>query len=119
MIAATKLADALDAAAGCDVVERVARFNAGREAERLALKYDAMRDNPFSFMRATAHLFWEDWHAMQSSIERMAPMAAGPPVWATGDLHLENVGSFRGDNRLVYFDLNDFDESALAPATWE
>ncbi|HKW11371.1 MAG TPA: DUF2252 family protein [Gemmatimonadaceae bacterium] len=36
-----------------------------------------------------------------------------------GDLHLENVGSFRGDNRLVYFDLNDFDEGGLAPATWE
>ncbi|HVT37766.1 MAG TPA: DUF2252 family protein, partial [Gemmatimonadaceae bacterium] len=25
----------------------------------------------------------------------------------------------RGDNRLAYFDLNDFDEAALAPATWE
>ena len=26
-----------------DVVERIARYNAGHEPERLALKYDAMR----------------------------------------------------------------------------
>jgi uncharacterized protein (DUF2252 family) len=29
------------------------------------------------------------------------------------------MGSYKGDNRLVYFDLNDFDEAALAPCTWE
>jgi uncharacterized protein (DUF2252 family) len=27
--------------------------------------------------------------------------------------------TFKGDNRLAYFDLNDFDEAALAPCTWE
>lgn len=42
-----------------------------------------------------------------------------PYVWVTGDLHLENVESSRGDNRLVYFDVNDFDEAALELATWE
>jgi uncharacterized protein (DUF2252 family) len=40
-------------------------------------------------------------------------------VWCAGDLHLQNFGSYKGDNRLVYFDINDFDEAALAPATWE
>lgn len=40
-------------------------------------------------------------------------------TWACGDLHLENFGSYKGDNRLVYFDINDFDEAALAPATWD
>lgn len=33
------------------------------------------------------------------------------------DLHLENFGSYRGDNGLAHFDLNDFDDAALAPAT--
>ena len=42
-----------------------------------------------------------------------------PLVWACGDLHLENFGSSKGDNGLVYFDINDFDESALAPASWD
>ena len=72
-----------------------------------------MRGSAFAFLRATAHLFWEDWHASYRGL------AEAPLVWATGDLHLENVGSFLGDNRLVYFDLNDFDEGTLAPATWE
>jgi uncharacterized protein (DUF2252 family) len=102
-----------DDAARRDVVERIARFNAGREPERLALKYEAMGRSAFAFLRGTAHLFWEDWRATHPAMDD------APYVWTTGDLHLENVGSFRGDNRLVYFDLNDFDESALAPATWE
>src|SRR5262249_38331315 len=42
-----------------------------------------------------------------------------PRVWLCGDLHLENFGSFKGDNRLVYFDVNDFDEAMLAPCAWD
>lgn len=95
-----------------NVVERIKTFNAGREPERLALKYQAMRRSPFAFLRGTAHLFWEDWSARPAVDDRLL-------VWATGDLHVENVGAFRGENRLVYFDLNDFDESALGPPTWE
>jgi uncharacterized protein (DUF2252 family) len=40
-------------------------------------------------------------------------------TWVCGDLHLENFGSYKGDNRQVYFDVNDFDESILAPASWD
>jgi len=96
-----------------DVVERILQFNAGREPVRLKLKFQAMRRSAFAFLRGTAHLFWQDWSRAHPSLND------SPLVWATGDLHLENAGSFLGDNRLVYFDLNDFDESALAPATWE
>jgi len=34
-------------------------------------------------------------------------------------LHLENFGTYLGIDRLVYFDVNDFDEGALAPCTWD
>jgi uncharacterized protein (DUF2252 family) len=34
-------------------MERVERYNAGRETQRLALKYEAMRKNAFAFMRGT------------------------------------------------------------------
>jgi uncharacterized protein (DUF2252 family) len=44
---------------------------------------------------------------------------AAPAVWVCGDLHLENFGSYKGDNRLSYFDINDFDEAALAPCSWD
>jgi uncharacterized protein (DUF2252 family) len=95
-----------------DCVPRIERYNAGRETERLALKYRAMGRSPFAFFRGTAHIFWEDARAAAS-------LPDGPPAWACGDLHLENFGSYRGANGLAYFDLNDFDEAALAPAPWE
>jgi len=72
-----------------------------------------MCKSPFSFFRGTAHLFWEDLGAHASAL------AESPVVWACGDLHLENFGAFQGSNGLSYFDLNDFDEAALAPAAWE
>ena len=89
---------------------RIDDFNRSRRPEDVQRKYDAMRADPFVFFRGTAHLFWEDWPAA-------TPLDDAPLVWATGDLHLENFGSYRGDTGLTYFDLNDFDESALAPAT--
>lgn len=96
-----------------DVIARIERFNAGREPERLGIKYRKMRGSSFAFFRGTAHLFWEDLAS------RREAMPKSPLVWACGDLHLENFGSFQGDNGLSYFDLNDFDEAALAPASWE
>ena len=92
---------------------RIERFNAGRDPELLAVKYEKMRKSPFSFFRGTAHLFWEDLAGHSGAL----PDA--PLVWACGDLHLENFGSFQGDDALAHFDLNDFDEGALARATWE
>ncbi len=42
-----------------------------------------------------------------------------PLVWCCGDLHLENFGTYKADNRLAYFDITDFDEAALAPLAWD
>lgn len=92
-----------------DVIREVREFNAGRDPERLALKFRNMRSDPFVFLRATAHLFYR----------RLPELPDSPAVWCCGDLHLQNFGSYKGDNRQVYFDLNDFDEGVLAPAHWE
>lgn len=94
------------------VTERIKQYNQGRDPELLLLKYKLMTQNPFAFLRATCHLFYEDWPAF-------SPLDEAPPVWICGDLHLQNFGSYRGDNRFVYFGINDFDESALAPCTWD
>lgn len=85
--------------------------HAGREPERLALKYATLREGPFDFLRGTSALFHA--HMPNEKLLYKAPLA-----WTCGDLHLENFGSYKGDNRLVYFDLNDFDEATLAPASW-
>lgn len=95
-----------------DVVRRIQAFNAGREPERLQLKYQRMHGDVFAFFRATCHLFHD--RLPRTGVLRSAPLA-----WACGDLHFENFGSYRGDNRQVYFDLTDFDEAALAPASWD
>ena len=95
-----------------DVVETIRSFNAGRDPERLAMKYRNLRASPFVFLRGTCHLFYD--RLPNEPLFRRAPL-----VWSCGDLHLENFGSYKGDNRLVYFDINDFDEAALAPATWD
>ena len=95
-----------------DMIARIARFNRGRDPERLLLKYKAMQKNPLAFFRGTCHLFCEDWprtHALNDA----------PAVWTCGDLHLENFGTYKGDNRLTYFDIADFDEALLAPCTWD
>ena len=95
-----------------NIVKRIQRANIGRDPERLVMKYRRLRDNSFSFFRGTCHLFYD--RLAESGFDVEAPSA-----WCCGDLHLENFGSYKGDNRLVYFDINDFDEAALAPVTWE
>jgi uncharacterized protein (DUF2252 family) len=94
------------------IPERIKQFNSNRLPAYTAIKYRLMAENAFRFLRGTCHLFFEDLHSNDA-------IPQYPLSWICGDLHLENFGSYKGDNRLVYFDLNDFDESILAPATWE
>lgn len=94
------------------ILERIDAFNQGRDKVLIRQKYQAMQGDAFAFLRGTCHLFYEDWPAT-TDLNKV------PPSWICGDLHLENLGSYKGDNRLVYFNINDFDESVLAPSTWD
>ncbi|MBE9011968.1 DUF2252 domain-containing protein [Pseudanabaenaceae cyanobacterium LEGE 13415] len=94
------------------VVDRIIEFNQNRDPELLKLKYKAMSKDAFVFLRGTCHLFYQDL-----PVEDVFQFA--PPVWSCGDLHLQNFGTFKGDDRLVYFDVNDFDEALLMPCTWD
>lgn len=91
-----------------NVVARILKFNKTRNPAILKLKWNVMKESPFRFFRGACHLFYEDLPA-KSFILR------SPLTWICGDLHLENFGSFKGDNRVAYFDMNDFDEAVLAP----
>ena len=84
--------------------------NAGRDFDRLTLKLALLRKDPFAFFRGTNPLFLE-------FLPRAHSLLRAPCILVCGDLHLENFGAFKGDNRLCYFDLNDFDEACLAPFT--
>lgn len=93
-----------------DPLASIAELNRGSDPELLTRKYAAMRRTPFCFMRGACQLFY-------SSLPTVATFSGAPPVWLCGDLHVENFGTYKGDNRLTYFDVTDFDESARGPLT--
>lgn len=95
-----------------NLFQRITAFNQPLLPQMVQLKYAAMAGSAFVFFRGTCHLFYED-------LSRAKPLPESPVTWTCGDLHIENFGSYKADNRLVYFDMNDFDESLLAPAAWE
>lgn len=95
-----------------DIAARLERIHRGREPERLALKLRRMAESPFAFLRGTPRLFYEDW-------PKRDPLHRAPKAWLCGDLHLENFGTYRADNGLTYFDINDFDEASRGPITWD
>jgi uncharacterized protein (DUF2252 family) len=95
-----------------DVWQLIQTFNRQRDPELVRKKYSKLAGDAFSFFRGTCHLFYQD---LPSNLtDRLAPN-----VWICGDLHLENFGTYKGDDRQIYFGINDFDESALAPCTWD
>jgi len=94
------------------VTEKILAFNKDRVPALVKLKYGFMSQDVFRFYRGTCHLFYED-------LSKKINWEDKTKCWITGDLHLENFGTYKGDNRVVYFDMNDFDESLLAPSTWE
>ncbi len=87
-------------------------YNLALVPDMLQIKYKLMTENMFRFYRGTCHIFYED-------LAKANNMPPSPLAWICGDLHLENFGSYKATNRLVHFDLNDFDEAILAPAAWE
>jgi uncharacterized protein (DUF2252 family) len=95
-----------------DVWELIQAFNGKRDPKIVARKYRKMRKNDFAFFRGSCHLFYRD-------LPRGSHLNLAPCVWICGDLHLENFGAYQGDDRQIYFGINDFDEGALAPCTWD
>jgi uncharacterized protein (DUF2252 family) len=94
------------------LAERIMRRDAGRDSRLLAMKYRKMTESLFVFLRGTCHLFYD-------ALPDTQVLDGAPLAWACGDLHLENFGSYKGDDRQVCFDINDFDVAALAPCTWD
>jgi uncharacterized protein (DUF2252 family) len=94
------------------VTARILRYHEGRAPDLLQRKYAAMAASPFAFYRGSCQLFADAWPAHTA-------LSGTPAIWSCGDLHFENLGCYKGDNRLAYFDLNDFDEAALLPISWD
>lgn len=77
----------------------------------LELKHQAMRSQPFPFLRATYYRWAQIWPAI-------CPAAArAPKVLAVGDLHVENFGTWRDVEGRLIWGINDFDEAWRLPYT--
>ncbi|HTX96792.1 MAG TPA: DUF2252 domain-containing protein [Mycobacterium sp.] len=84
--------------------------NAGRLPELVPLRFSRMLTDPFSFYRGSAAVMAADLAASPTS---------GIEVMCCGDAHVSNFGMYAAPDRSIIFDLNDFDEAAVAPAEWD
>jgi uncharacterized protein DUF2252 len=77
----------------------------------LEQKHERMREDLFSFFRATFYRWVQLWDELQEGL------ADAPEVLAVGDLHIENFGTWRDVEGRLVWGVNDFDETAPLPCT--
>ncbi|GAB2545684.1 DUF2252 family protein [Gracilibacillus alcaliphilus] len=78
-------------------------------------KLEQLSANPFAFYRGTASLFFLDVKNQVVDIPENWTVLNQGETWITGDLHIENLGFYGNRNGEAIFELNDFDEVAIAP----
>jgi uncharacterized protein (DUF2252 family) len=78
-------------------------------------KFRKMAQDPFSFYRGSACLFYTD---VAEDDDRYADERTSR-VWIHGDLHAENYGTYVTAAGVLVFDVNDFDEAYLGHFTWD
>jgi uncharacterized protein (DUF2252 family) len=91
-----------------DIVKLLEESDVGRIRGLLPVKYQRMAVSPFTFFRGAA--------IIQARDLANAPVS-GITVQACGDCHLANFGGFASPERVLVFDINDFDETF--PGAWE
>jgi len=93
-----------------DPVALLLSQSAARVPELVPIRHGRMLVSPFTFYRGAALVMAADLARMPSS---------GIYVQACGDAHLSNFGAFATPERVMAFDINDFDESHPAPFEWD
>lgn len=93
-----------------DPVGIIESQHANRLQELIPVRISRMLQSPFAFYRGTAGVMANDL--------RDAP-TTGFEVVACGDAHISNFGFYASPERALVFDVNDFDEAAVAPWEWD
>jgi uncharacterized protein (DUF2252 family) len=93
-----------------DPVELLVESSLGRMEELLPIRYGRMMASPFAFYRGAAAIMAYDLAHTPTT---------GLNLQACGDCHLLNFGGFATAERKLIFDINDFDETAVAPWEWD
>src|SRR5581483_4568852 len=93
-----------------DPIEILIEQGQSRLPDLLPLRHARMKASPFAFMRGAAAVMASDLATTEVS---------GLRVQAAGDCHCLNFGGFATPERRLAFDINDFDETAVAPFEWD
>ena len=93
-----------------DPVALLEEQNTTREPDLVPVRHGRMMVSPFTFYRGAAKIMAADLDGSPT---------AGLPVQLCGDAHLSNFGVFASPERVLLFDLNDFDETLPGPFEYD
>ena len=93
-----------------DAIDILIESSQGRVEDLLPIRYGRMMASPFAFYRGAAAIMAYDLAHTPNT---------GVTVQACGDCHLLNFGGFATTERKIIFDINDFDETSIAPWEWD
>jgi uncharacterized protein (DUF2252 family) len=93
-----------------DPVGLLEEQDADREPDLVPVRHGRMVVSPFTFYRGAAKIMAADLDGTP---------VAGLHVQLCGDAHLSNFGLFASPERLLLFDVNDFDETLPGPFEWD
>jgi len=93
-----------------DPIDLLIENSKGRIENLLPIRYGRMLASPFAFFRGSAAIMAADLSQT---------VATSLNVQACGDCHLVNFGGFATPERRIVFDINDFDETSVAPWEWD
>lgn len=79
----------------------------------LKKKRKKMARDPFSFLRGTY------WRWAEIIGDHIGDAAEAPSILAVGDIHLENYGTWRDQEGRLVWGVNDYDEAAEMPYTFD
>ncbi len=82
----------------------------GRVPSLIALKNQMMAASPFGYFRGAVPVMAYDLSLIGNT---------GISNQLCGDAHVRNLGAFAGPDGRMEFDLNDFDETLVAPFEWD
>ena len=93
-----------------DPVALLQEQEASRVPELVPVRHGRMLASAFSYFRGAA---------LPMASDLAATPVSGLAVQACGDAHLSNFGVFGSAERLLVFDVNDFDETLPGPWEWD
>ena len=93
-----------------DPINLLIQSSEGRMEDLIPIRYGRMATSPFTFFRGAAAIMASDLsHTPTTSLN----------IVICGDCHLLNFGGFATAERRLIFDINDFDETSVAPWEWD